>query len=107
VTTTRLRPLAEADLVERTRYYRREGGDDPGRCFFDSAVATLTAIGRIPCAGSPRLGELCGIPGLRFRRIAGFPCGWFYFVATDHVDVVRLLAEAQDLAAILADTERE
>ena len=103
----RLRPLAEADLVDRTRYYRREGGDDLGQRFFDAAVATLDAIGRMPGAGSPRLGELCEIPGLRFRRISGFPCGWFYFVAPDHVDVVKLLAEAQDLPAMLADIDRE
>lgn len=107
MTATRLRPLAEADLIERTRYYRREGGDDLGRRFFDAAVAALDAIGRMPGAGSPRLGELCDIPGLRLRRIPGFPCGWLYFVATDHVDVVRLLAEAQDLPAVLADIERE
>lgn len=107
MTTLRLRPLAEADLVDRTRYYRREGGDDLGKRFFDAAVATLDAIGRMPGAGSPRLGELCEIPGLRFRRVNGFPCGWFYFVAPDHADVVRLLAEAQDLPAILADVDRE
>lgn len=107
MTTTRLRPLAEADLIERTRYYRREGDDDLGSRFFDAAVAALAAIGRMPGAGSPRLGELCDISGLRFRRIAGFPCGWCYFVATEHVDVVRLLAEAQDLPAILADTDQE
>jgi toxin ParE1/3/4 len=107
VITTRLRPLAEADLIERTQYYRREIGDHLGMRFFDAAVAALDAIGRMPGAGSPQLGELCDIPGLRFRRIAGFPCGWFYFIATDHVDVVRLLAEAPDLPAILADIERE
>jgi toxin ParE1/3/4 len=107
VTTTRLRPLAEADLIERTRFYRREGGVHLGRRFFDAAVAALDAIGRMPGAGSPRFGELCDIPGLRFRRIIGFPCGWFYFIAQDHVDVVRLLAEAQDLPAVLADIERE
>ena len=107
MTTTRLRPLAQADLIEGTRHYRREGGDDLGRRFFDAAMATLGAIGRMPGAGSPGLGELCDIPGLRFRRITGFPCGWFYLVAPDHVDVVRLLADAQDLPAILADAERE
>lgn len=50
------------------------------------------------------LGELSAIPGLRLRRIIGFPCGWFYSAATDHLDVVRLLDDAQDLPAILADT---
>jgi toxin ParE1/3/4 len=35
------------------------------------------------------------------RRVQGFPCGWFYFVRSDHLDVVRLLADAEDLTAIL------
>ena len=107
MTSTHLRPQAEVDLVERTRYYRREGGDDLRQRFFDAAIATLEAIGRMPGAGTPRIGELCGIPGLRYRRITGFPCGWFYFIASDGVDVIRLLADAQDLPAILADAERK
>ena len=57
----------------------------------------------MPGAGPPRIGELCGIPGLRVRRVLSFPCGWFYFIANDHVDVVRLLADAQDLPTILAE----
>ena len=61
----------------------------------------------MPGAGTPRIGELCGIPGLRYRRITGVPCGWFYFIASDGVDVSRLLADAQDLPAILADSESE
>jgi toxin ParE1/3/4 len=51
------------------------------------------------------VGELCDIPGLRVRRIEGFPVGWFYFVRPDHADVVRLLSDAQDLPVILADLE--
>jgi toxin ParE1/3/4 len=107
VTVALLRPLAEADLVERTHYYRREGGDSLGERFFDAAVAAVDAITLMPGAGSPRAGELCGIPGLRVRRVAGFPCGWFYFVADNHVDIVRLLADAQDLPAILVDVQHE
>ena len=107
MTATHLRPLAEVDLVERTQYYRREGGEELGRRFFDAAVSALEAIGRMPGAGTPRVGELCEIPGLRYRRVTGFPCGWFYFIGRDRLDVVRLLADAQELPAILADTERE
>ena len=75
--------------------------------FFDAAIKALGAIGRMPGAGSPRVGELCGIRGLRARRVVGFPCGWFSFVTQDHVDVVRLLADAQDLLAIFAGTADE
>jgi toxin ParE1/3/4 len=103
VTTARLRPQAETDLVERTRYYRAESGADLGVRFFDAAIGSLRAIEKMPGAGSPRVGELCDIPRLRVRRIAGFPVGWFYFAFDDHVDVVRLLADAQDLPAFLSD----
>lgn len=51
MTATLLRPLAEADVVERTRYYRREGGDALADRFFAAAVAALDAIGRMPGAG--------------------------------------------------------
>ena len=61
----------------------------------------------MPGAWAPRVGELCEIPGLRYRRVTVFSCGWFYFIGRDRVDVVRLLADAQELPAILADTERE
>ena len=107
MTSTRLRPLAEDDLVERTLRYRKEGGDELGARFFDAAIAALDAIGRMPGAGSPRAGELCEIPGLRMRRIIGIPCSWFYFITVDHIDVVRLLADAQDLPALLSGPEHE
>jgi toxin ParE1/3/4 len=101
VTPAWLRPQAEADLIERTHYYAAEAGADIANRFFDAAIAAVQAVERMPGTGSPRVGELCDIPGLRVRRVEGFPCGWFYFVRTDHLDVVRLLADAQDLAAIL------
>jgi toxin ParE1/3/4 len=103
VTPTRLRPLAEADLIATTRFYRRAGGDELGGRLFDAATTALEMISRMPGAGSSRVGELCGVPGLRFRRVIGFPIGWHYIVATDHVDVVRLLADAQDLSAVFGD----
>ncbi len=107
MTRPNLRPQAEVDLVERALYYREEGGSDLGERFFDAAMTALDAIGRMPGAGSPRIGEVCGIDGLRVRRIPNFPCGWFYFASGDRVDVVRLLADAQDIAAVLADKEQE
>ena len=106
MTRPTLRPQAENDLVERTQYYRAQGGSDLGARFFDTAIGALDAIGRMPGAGSPQVGEMCGIDGLRVRRVPDFPCGWFYLVNGDHVDVVRLLADAQDIAAVLADIEQ-
>ena len=100
-----LRPAAERDLVERTRHYRLAGGDELGARFFDTASAALDSIGRMPGAGSPRVGEMCEVAGLRSRRVAGFPCHWFYFSHADHIDVVRLLDEAQNLPSILGEVD--
>jgi toxin ParE1/3/4 len=98
----RLRPRAEQDLVEAARYYAKQGGAALGAKMFDAALAALKSIQRMPGMGSRRLGELCEIPGLRSWGVRGFPLRWFYFERDDHLDVVRLLGERQDIAAILA-----
>jgi toxin ParE1/3/4 len=101
VTPAWLRPRAEADLIARTAHYRSAGGDELAERFFDAALASLRSVERMPGIGSPLAGEMCDIPGLRSCSVKGFPICWYYFVAEDHVDVVRLLADSQDLPAIL------
>jgi toxin ParE1/3/4 len=70
------------------------------------ANATNAALDQIeldPGIGSPTFGRLLGIPGLRTWRVAMFPLLWCYFESRDRLDVVRLLGERQDIAAILGD----
>jgi len=98
-----LRPQAEADLVEATRYYAKEGSVELAERMFDAAIDALEPIQNMPAMGSPRLGQLCEIPGLRSWRVKGFPMQWLYFEASDHLDVVRLLGDRQDIVAILTD----
>ena len=100
-----LRPLAEADLVERTRSYRRNASDAIGGRFFEAALSALELIGQMPHAGSPRAGELCDVPGLRAQRVSRFPCSWYYLVTTEHIDVIRLLADTQDLPVIFRQAD--
>lgn len=102
---TRLRPLAEDDLVEQTAFYRVEAGEEVAERFFDTAIDSLRTIEQMPGAGSLRLGELCDIPGLRTFRIPRFPYGWFYLERDDHVDVVRLLSYARDIPALLTGVD--
>lgn len=102
MSAARLRPAAEEDLVERTRYYRRQAGQTLGQRFFDAAISRLRDIERFPRAGSSA-SELSGVPDLRVARIATFPCGWSYLPGTDGIDVVRLLAFSRDLPAILSE----
>lgn len=96
-----LRPQAEADLLEATRHYASEGSVELAERMFDAAIAALEPIERMPGIGSPRLGQLCEIPGLRSWRVTGFPMQWLYFETEDRLDVVRLLGDRQDLIAIL------
>jgi toxin ParE1/3/4 len=99
-----LRPRAEQDLIEGARYYAQEGGAALGEQMFDAALKALEPIQRMPGLGSPRLGQLCEIAGLRSWRVAGFPMQWLYFEATNHLNVIRLLGDRQDIIAILSDS---
>ncbi len=100
-----LRPQAEADLLEATRHYATEGSMELAERMFDAAIAALEPIERMPGMGSPRLGQLCEIPGLRSWRITNFPMQWLYFETDDHLDVVRLLGDRQDIIAVLTAGE--
>lgn len=87
--------------MEVAGHYAREGGRALGERVFDAALDALAPIQRMPGLGSPRLGLLCEIPGLRSWRVAGFPLQWLYLESDDHVDVIRLLGDRQDIIAIL------
>jgi toxin ParE1/3/4 len=100
-----LRPQAEVDLLDATRHYAAEGSVELAERVFDAAIAALGPVERRPGMGSPRLGKLCEIPGLRSWPINGFPMQWFYFEAEDHLDVVRLLGDRQDILAVLTAEE--
>lgn len=97
----RTRPLAEQDLVERTRYYAVAEGSDLAARFFAAAIEAVRSAEKMPGIGSPLVGERIGIPELRRVGVEAFPCGWFYIERADHLDVVRLLADKQDLDDLL------
>ena len=64
--------------------------------------AALDQIELDPGIGSSVLGKVLDIPDLRTWRVSKFPLLWFYFERDNHLDVIRLLGERQDVAAILA-----
>jgi toxin ParE1/3/4 len=102
-----LRPAAERDLIDATRWYAGQGGLALGAKAFDAAHAALEPTERMPGLGAPRLGNECGLPGLRQSGVGGFPMSWFYFERDDRLDVVRLLGDRRDIATIFADDVRE
>jgi toxin ParE1/3/4 len=98
-----LRPQALRDQQGEVRYYRKGGGSRVAVKVARAANAALDQIELDPGIGSPTLGKRLGIPGLRTWRVAKFPLLWCCFERGDHLDVVRLLGERQDLAAILGE----
>jgi toxin ParE1/3/4 len=96
-----LRPQALRDRQAEVRYYRREAGSRVAVRLVNAASAALDQIELEPSIGSPVLGSILGIPDLRTWQVKKFPLLWFYFERGDHLDVVRLLGERQDIAAIL------
>lgn len=97
-----LRPAALADRKETARYYRQEASTRAAEEMVVAARQALDHIEANPGMGSPRVGQELGIPGLRSWRVSGFPLIWLYFEREDHLDVVRLLGERQDILAILS-----
>jgi toxin ParE1/3/4 len=97
-----LRPQALRDQQSQTRYYRKEAGSRVAVRLVNTSNAALDQVEQDPGIGSPVLGAILGIPGLRTWRVSKFPLVWLYFELDDHLDVVRLLGERQDIATILA-----
>ena len=98
---TVLRPQASRDQQGEARYYRNEAGIRVAVRLVKASNAALDQLELDPGIGSPTLGKRLGIPGLRTLQVAKFPLLWFYFERGDHLDVVRLLGQRQDVAAIL------
>ena len=96
-----LRPRALRDQQGEARYYRKEAGARVAVKLVKATNAALDQLELDPGIGSPAAGRLLGIAGLRTWRVGKFPLLWFYFERTDHLDVVRLLGERQNVAAIL------
>lgn len=101
----RLRPQAELDLIAISAWYAEQGGAALAARFFDAARAALDAAERMPGIASLRLGRMSGHVDLRSWPAAPFPARWFLFERDDHLDVVRLLGERQDVATILRDED--
>jgi toxin ParE1/3/4 len=97
----RLRPKAKDDRRNEVRYYRLNGGTSVAENLVIETRWALKQIEQAPGIGSPRLGQLAEISGLRSWRVTGFPLVWLYFERDDHLDVIRLLGERQDILAIL------
>ncbi len=98
-----LRPQARRDREAEVRYCRGHAGSKVAVRLVTATNAALDRIELEPGIGSPTLGKILDIPDLRTWRVTKFPLLWCYFERDDHLDVVRLLGERQDIAAILGN----
>ena len=98
-----LRPQALRDQQGEVRYYRKEGGTRVAVKLANATNAALDQTELDPVIGLPTLDTLLGIQGLRTWRVSKFPLLWCYFELGEYLDVVRLLGERQDIAAILGN----
>jgi toxin ParE1/3/4 len=96
-----LRPQAFRDQKAEARYYRDKAGARTAVRFVNATNAALDQIELEPGIGSPALGSRLEIPDLRTWQLKKFPLLWFYLEREDHLDVLRLLGERQDIGAIL------
>lgn len=98
----RLRPKAKDDRKNEVRYYRSNAGTTVAENLVNAIHLALDQIKRDPGIGSKRLGLLADIPELRSWRVNGFPLVLLYFERDDHLDVIRLLGERQDILTIIS-----
>lgn len=98
-----LRPLAKEDRKAHVRYYRDSAGHEVATKLVEQTRQALELIQANPGIGSPRWGQLAEVEGLRTWRVTGFPLVWLYFEQLDHLDVVRLLGERQDILTLLGN----
>ena len=68
----------------------------------EATNAALDQIELDPGIGSPVMGKVLDIANLQTWQATKFPLLWFYFERNDHLDVVRLLGDSRDIAAILS-----
>lgn len=96
-----LRPSAREDRKSEVRYYREKAGRDTAVHLVAQMSRALEQIQTDPGIGSPRWGQLAEIDGLRAWRVTDFPLTWLYIERADHLDVIRLLGERQNILSIL------
>jgi toxin ParE1/3/4 len=96
-----LRPQAKQDLRNEIRYYRKRAGSKVADRLIDAIDAALEALQRQLAIGSPTLGQELGVEGLRTWDASGFPLVLIYIERVDFLDVVRILGQRQNIAALI------
>ncbi len=99
------RERATADITAAVDYYLDVAGTAVALNLVSAAEQAIDETSGTPALGSPRLGNVLEIAGLRSRRTDGFPCLIFYWEAEDRIEVWRVLHDRRDIGATLLDVE--
>ncbi len=99
------RPRARLDVGEAVDYLLREAGEGVALAFADAVQSTYDLIAAFPDSGSNRYAHELALPGLRSRKLTGYPYLIFYLERRDHVEVWRVLHAQRDIPHRLAESE--
>ncbi|HSW29046.1 MAG TPA: type II toxin-antitoxin system RelE/ParE family toxin [Longimicrobiales bacterium] len=89
--------LADDDIRRAAEFYVAEGSISLAMDFLSAVERTLGQMKAHPAAGSPRYAHELDLPGLRHRRVPGYPYLIFYGDEGPTVSVWRVLHEEQDI----------
>ncbi len=103
VTRLRFREAALADVEAAALWYACDAGVAVADRFLAALAAVYARIARQPGAGSPRWGQMLGVPGLRSMATARFPWFVFYIEDDDHIEIWRVLHGSRDIPASLTE----
>jgi toxin ParE1/3/4 len=95
------RAVAAADVRRAVIHYTSEAGLDVAGRFIASVETAVRVISQRPATGSPRYGELLGLPGLRTRAVGRFPWLIFYREDAMSVEIWRVLHKRSDIPAFI------
>ncbi|RZS58377.1 type II toxin-antitoxin system RelE/ParE family toxin [Sphaerotilus mobilis] len=99
------RPRAREDRKAEVRYYRLTAGPDVAERLVRALSTAQQMLLSNPAIGSPRLGQMLGITGLRTWRIEGYPMSYWYVERPGVVDIVRLVGHRLDPSGISVPAE--
>ena len=97
----RLREVAERDIEQAFSYYLKEAGPGLAVEFIAALDAMWAQLESHPASGSPRYAEQLDLPGLRASLTERFPYVALYVERNNHIDVLRVLHQQQDIPAHL------
>lgn len=95
------------DIDSAWSHYLNEAGTPVALGFLDALDSAVELVRVEPGIGSPRWAQELNVPGLRSRRLKGYPYLIFYLEQDDAVDMVRLLHGAADILAAFGEAAQE